>query len=52
MQGIADFSRTRFSYPTGSSNDLARDAGISRNPWKPGTYSPPPANGWMWVSSL
>lgn len=33
MQGIADFSRTRFSYiPTGSSNDLARDAGISRNP--------------------
>ncbi len=33
VQGIADFSRTRFSYiPTGSSNDLARDAGISRNP--------------------
>lgn len=25
VQGIADFSRTRFSYiPTGSSNDLAR----------------------------
>lgn len=33
VQGIADFSRTRFSYiPTGSSNDLARDTGISRNP--------------------
>ena len=33
VQGLADFSRTRFSYiPTGSSNDLARDAGISRNP--------------------
>ena len=33
VQGIADVSRTRFSYiPTGSSNDLARDAGISRNP--------------------
>ncbi|MSS89118.1 diacylglycerol kinase family lipid kinase [Eisenbergiella tayi] len=33
VQGIANFSRTRFSYiPTGSSNDLARDAGISRNP--------------------
>lgn len=33
VQGICDFSRTRFSYiPTGSSNDLARDMGISKDP--------------------
>ena len=33
VQGIRDFKRTRFSYiPTGSSNDLARDTGISRDP--------------------
>ena len=35
LQGIRDFRRTRFSYiPTGSSNDLARDTGISRDPLK------------------
>lgn len=35
VQGILDFERTRFSYiPTGSSNDLARDIGITRNPIK------------------
>ncbi|HJA92288.1 MAG TPA: diacylglycerol kinase family lipid kinase [Candidatus Eisenbergiella merdipullorum] len=35
LQGIRDFDRTRFSYiPTGSSNDLARDVGISRDPVK------------------
>lgn len=35
LQGIRDFSGTRFSYiPTGSSNDLARDAGICRDPVK------------------
>lgn len=33
VQGIENFSKTRFSYiPTGSSNDLARDTGISRDP--------------------
>ncbi len=33
VNGIADFEHTRFSYiPTGSSNDLARDLGISRDP--------------------
>ena len=33
VQGIVNFSKTRFSYiPTGSSNDLARDTGISRDP--------------------
>lgn len=33
VQGICDFSRTKFSYiPTGSSNDLARDMGISKDP--------------------
>ena len=32
-QGIEDFSKVSISYiPTGSSNDLARDMGISRNP--------------------
>lgn len=35
LQGIHDFDRTLFSYiPTGSSNDLARDTGISREPLK------------------
>ena len=35
LQGIRDCERTRFSLiPTGSSNDLARDAGISRSPEK------------------
>lgn len=35
IQGIQDFKRTRFSFiPTGSSNDLARDMGISRDPVK------------------
>lgn len=33
IQGIEDFEKVIFSYiPTGSSNDLARDMGISRNP--------------------
>ena len=33
VQGIDDFERVIISYiPTGSSNDLARDMGISRNP--------------------
>lgn len=33
IQGIEDFSKVVISYiPTGSSNDLARDMGISRNP--------------------
>ena len=33
VQGIADFEKVIISYiPTGSSNDLARDMGISRNP--------------------
>ena len=33
VQGIDDFERVVISYiPTGSSNDLARDMGISRNP--------------------
>lgn len=33
LQGVQDFGRLRFSYiPTGSSNDLARDLGISRDP--------------------
>ena len=33
IQGIADFEKAVISYiPTGSSNDLARDMGISRNP--------------------
>lgn len=33
VQGIEDFSKVDISYiPTGSSNDLARDMGISRNP--------------------
>ena len=33
VQGIEDFSKVAISYiPTGSSNDLARDMGISRNP--------------------
>lgn len=33
VQGIADFEKAVISYiPTGSSNDLARDMGISRNP--------------------
>lgn len=33
IQGIEDFEKVVFSYiPTGSSNDLARDMGISRNP--------------------
>lgn len=33
IQGITDFEKTVISYiPTGSSNDLARDMGISRNP--------------------
>lgn len=33
VQGIEDFSKVKFSYiPTGSSNDLARDMGISTNP--------------------
>lgn len=33
IQGIEDFSKVAISYiPTGSSNDLARDMGISRNP--------------------
>ena len=33
IQGIADFDKVTVSYiPTGSSNDLARDMGISRNP--------------------
>lgn len=33
VQGITDFEKTVISYiPTGSSNDLARDMGISRNP--------------------
>jgi len=32
VNGIADFSRVRFSYiPTGSSNDLARDMGIVKD---------------------
>ncbi|MBR2950260.1 MAG: YegS/Rv2252/BmrU family lipid kinase [Lachnospiraceae bacterium] len=32
VNGIADFEKVRFSYiPTGSSNDLARDMGISRD---------------------
>ena len=35
VQGIRDFERTRFSYiPTGSSNDLARDIGIGKDPLK------------------
>ena len=35
LQGIRDFKKTRFSHiPTGSSNDLARDTGISRDPVK------------------
>ncbi len=35
VQGIEDFSKVVVSYiPTGSSNDLARDLGISRNPEK------------------
>ena len=33
VQGIRDFARTKFSYiPTGSSNDLARDMRISKDP--------------------
>ena len=33
VQGIVDFEKVIISYiPTGSSNDLARDMGISRNP--------------------
>ena len=33
IQGIKDFKKVIFSYiPTGSSNDLARDMGISKNP--------------------
>jgi len=33
VQGVEDFEKVVFSYiPTGSSNDLARDMGISRNP--------------------
>lgn len=33
VQGVEDFDKTVISYiPTGSSNDLARDMGISRNP--------------------
>lgn len=33
LQGIADFAHTRLAYlPTGSSNDLARDLGISGKP--------------------
>ena len=33
VQGIEDFNKVIISYiPTGSSNDLARDMGISRNP--------------------
>ena len=33
VQGIRDFSAVILGYsPTGSSNDLARDMGISRNP--------------------
>lgn len=33
LQGIHDFKKVNLSYiPTGSSNDLARDLGISRNP--------------------
>lgn len=35
VQGIEDFKKVVISYiPTGSSNDLARDMGISRNPEK------------------
>lgn len=35
LQGVRDFKKTRFSHiPTGSSNDLARDTGISRDPVK------------------
>ena len=35
LQGVRDFKKTRFSHiPTGSSNDLARDTGISRDPAK------------------
>ena len=33
VQGIEDFDKAVISYiPTGSSNDLARDMGISKNP--------------------
>ncbi len=33
LQGISDFSRIRLGYiPTGSSNDLARDLGLPKNP--------------------
>ena len=33
VQGIEDFEKVNLSYiPTGSSNDLARDMGISKNP--------------------
>ena len=33
VQGIEDFDKVNLSYiPTGSSNDLARDMGISKNP--------------------
>ncbi len=33
LQGISDFSTVKLGYiPTGSSNDLARDLGISKNP--------------------
>ena len=33
VQGIEDFDKVKLSYiPTGSSNDLARDMGISKNP--------------------
>ncbi len=33
LQGVRDFSLVRFGYiPTGSSNDLARDLGIPKNP--------------------
>lgn len=51
VQGIADFSRTRFSYiPTGSSTiwPVMQAQPASLEPWN--AYSPPPANnGWMWV---
>lgn len=33
LQGVSDFKRTRIGYvPTGSSNDLARDLGLPKNP--------------------